>query len=387
MRQAAVRRASEWIEIGRVIMQPGFRHSCLRVAAVTGAILFLMFTVSCSGSDAQNRAAGARSTPATSAAPAWTTFQDPFEKAFTAEVPKGWTAKGGLFRMGYSDQRPMVDLTSPDGRVNVRIGDVSIPIYAAPNQFHREGDTYDLGAQAQLVAAHYREGPEFAALYAKVRFHSYCRSETEDMDDLGGDVPNYIPSDGPPPEKVTAGQIASHCVTDQGPRVAFAFARTAEVKGGLWFAVTLGSFLAPADQVAQARAVMMHCAQTLKVSPEWLEYQKKLDEYALEYQRARQNQRMQELAGQVRQFEQKMQAMRSQVDAFRRRQDAQAAQVEGFTQALRGVTPTLDPLTGESREVWTGQQDGYWANGLGQVANSSSSPGAGWHPLHVVRPQ
>jgi hypothetical protein len=67
---------------------------------------------------------------------AWTRFQDPFEKAFTVEVPQGWTVRGGLFRMGFSDERPMVDLTSPDGQINVRLGDISIPVYTAPNQSH-----------------------------------------------------------------------------------------------------------------------------------------------------------------------------------------------------------------------------------------------------------
>src|SRR3974377_1340440 len=49
----------------------------------------------------------------------WTTFQDPFERAFTVEVPQGWAVRGGLFRLGITDERPMVDLTSPDGRINV----------------------------------------------------------------------------------------------------------------------------------------------------------------------------------------------------------------------------------------------------------------------------
>ena len=63
----------------------------------------------------------------------WTRFEDPFEQSFSLEVPKGWTVRGGLFRMGYSDERPMVDLLSPDGFVNVRLGDLAIPTYALPN--------------------------------------------------------------------------------------------------------------------------------------------------------------------------------------------------------------------------------------------------------------
>ena len=82
------------------------------------------------------------------AAQSWTTFQDPLEKAFTVEVPQGWTARGGLFRMGYSDERAMIDLISPDGRVNVRLGDLAIPAYTVPTQSHdREGDMVDLGAR------------------------------------------------------------------------------------------------------------------------------------------------------------------------------------------------------------------------------------------------
>jgi len=38
------------------------------------------------------------------------------------------------------------------------------------------------------------------------------------------------------------------------------------------------------------------------------------------------------------------------------------------------VTPTTDPVTGETRKVWTGTQDNYWVNGVGQVVNSHSNP-------------
>jgi hypothetical protein len=50
---------------------------------------------------------------------------------------------------------------------------------------------------------------------------------------------------------------------------------------------------------------------------------------------------------------------------------------------LNGVTPTTDPLTGETRKVWTGTQDNYWVNGVGQVVNSHDAPAAGWHPLQT----
>ena len=89
---------------------------------------------------------------------------------------------------------------------------------------------------------------------------------------------------------------------------------------------------------------------------------------------------MRQLSQQVAQFEMKMQSMKNQVNAFERRQAGQAAQVESFDNVLVGITPTIDPL-GNPRDVWTGPKSGYWTNGVGQVINSDTSPGAGWQQL------
>ena len=126
----------------------------------------------------------------------WTQFQDPFEKSFVVDVPKGWTVKGGLFRLGYSDQRPMVDLVSPDGSTNIRLGDISIPSYTVPMQFHeREGEVYDLGAQIQMIVEKYRTGPEFAVSYSQARFAKTCRNPQTDSQDSDFSVRDYLPID------------------------------------------------------------------------------------------------------------------------------------------------------------------------------------------------
>ena len=329
-------------------------------------------------------AASANSAPsaASTSGLKWTTFVDPAEHAFSLEVPRGWTVKGALFRLGYSDERPMVNMTSPDGSIQVRLGDVSIPTYTLPNPLHsREGETYDLGAQAQMVVARYRSGPEFAILYSHARFHQLCRNPQADAEqpDLAAD---YIPS-SPPPDQTSSGQIAYACDSGQTPqagsgnrRIAFAYVRTSRF-GNIWQAAALGSFLAPADKVAEARMVLMHSAKSFQLLPAWTEYQKRMDATGLQYQRVRQQQRRAALAQQVQQFEAQMHAMQQQVNAFERHQAAQAAQVEGFTNVLNGITPTTDPLTGESRIVWTGPSNRYWANGLGQVVNSNTMPSPG----------
>jgi hypothetical protein len=320
-----------------------------------------------------------------SATPAWVSFQDPNEKAFTAEVPKGWAVHGGLFRMGFSDERPMIDITSPDGRTEVRLGDVAIPAYTLPSQLHpTEGQVVDLGAQAQLVVASYRTGPEFAVLYAHVRFYQSCQNPAADTADVNIAVPDYIPVTGTVTQ-TSSGRIAYSCGSGTSQRVAFTDARTT-LQGSIWTAPTLGSFITTPDQLAVARSILIHCAQTFKLSPDWLNYQKQMDAYALQYQQARQQNRMAQLAQQVQQFESQMQAMRNQVNSFESQQAAQAAQVQGFDNALVGVTPTIDPMTGESRDVWTGPASGYWTDGNGDVVNANGAPGAGWQQLQVTSP-
>lgn len=308
----------------------------------------------------------------------WVKFQDPFEHAFTLDVPKGWTVKGGLFRLGYSDARPMIDLLSPDGRINVRLGDVAIPAYFVPNQFHREGETYDLGAQAQLTVARYRSGQEYAAAYAQSRFRSVCGSLSPQGIDSESPVRDYIPEETAP-QKSSVGQSGSACGSGRDGKTAYIYAKTALYQG-FWTVEALVSFAAPADQVSLARAIVARASQSFQISPDWREYQKRMDQEALAYQRQRQQSRMRELSRQVAEFEAKMQGMQNQVNAFERGQAAQADQVRRFGDTLTGITPTVDPY-GNVHNVWTGPKSGYWTNGLGQTVNSDLSPGAGWQPL------
>ena len=62
--------------------------------AITGFVVALFAASACRS--VSNVSAG-QAAASNSSAPAWVTFQDPKEKAFTVEVPQGWTVHGGLF--------------------------------------------------------------------------------------------------------------------------------------------------------------------------------------------------------------------------------------------------------------------------------------------------
>jgi hypothetical protein len=311
----------------------------------------------------------------------WTDFQDSFEHAFSLSVPQGWMVQGGLFRFGFSDYRLMVSVKSPDGKIDLRIGDVTIPSYAPPSAYHpREGQPYDLGAQAQLVIARYRTGAQYAVLYSQARFGTLCQNPQQNPSTIDFTMPDYLPMESV--QRSSTGQIEWLCQTSDGPRVALTFTRTLD-GGQLWQVPTMVSLLAPSDQVEQARNIALQCVKSLKINGQWIAYQRNMDQQGLQYQRMRQQWRRQQISAQIQQFESQMHAMQNQVNAFEKHQAMQAGQVEDFTNALNGITPTTDPLTGEHRIVWTGTRENYWVNGVGQVVNATNAPSSAFHQLQT----
>jgi hypothetical protein len=310
----------------------------------------------------------------------WVQLQDSGpEHAFAVDVPKGWTAKAGAFRLGYSDVRFMVDVKSPTGKVDVRIGEVSIPAYALPSQLHRDGDFIDLGAQAQLTVAGYRTGEQYAGKYAEVRFKELCQSMTLDTHGASISMPDYLPPD-PAIKSSTSGAVNYKCNTGAGEMTAFVYART-NLGDGLWTVRTLVSYIAPTQQAALAADVAQHCVKSFRLDPQWLAHQQQMDAEALDYQRQRQAGRVRQLQMQVAQFEQSMKAMQQQVASFERGQQRSAAQSEEWGNILTGIAPTVDPL-GNRRDVWTGTKSRYFENGQGTVINSDVvPPGGGWTEL------
>jgi hypothetical protein len=252
----------------------------------------------------------------------WASFEDPTEHAFRVEVPRGWSARGGSIRMGASDLRYMLDLTSPDERINIRLGDLALPVYSIA-----EGIGH--GQRASMIVARYRSGPEFAVLYSHARFFQSCRNPTADLDDVDFVMPDYLPDD-PAAVQTSTGQIAYRCDSPQGPRIIFAFVRTVSY-GSYWRVPTLASYIGPADQAGLARAVLLHSAHSFRLQPQW------------------------------------------SAEARWRRSDA-----------LDGVTETADPLTAEARQLWQERDEQYWTNGTGEVISARTRPSAAWHALEMT---
>jgi len=63
----------------------------------------------------------------------WTTFSDPYENAFTIEVPQGWKVAGGVVRKNPLWPSLVLRALAPDRRTLIAIGDADSVPYKAPS--------------------------------------------------------------------------------------------------------------------------------------------------------------------------------------------------------------------------------------------------------------
>ena len=171
--------------------------------------------------------------------------------------------------------------------------------------------------------------------------------------------------------RTTAGEVLYTCDTAAGPKVAYGFAETQLTQmqmAGTWIVTWLYSFITPEDQALEAMKTILHSLSTFEVSPQWEAAQLRINGAASETA-----------------YSQFKQSMAQEHDRFTRQSAQFQSQVDGFSRAFRRVDLTTDAVDGKQREVWTGAGGTHWINPLGDVVNSPTSPGAGYHPLQNVQ--
>ena len=290
----------------------------------------------------------------------WTTFQDPAEQAFTIQVPKGWKITGGTYRFGKLDPRIMIDMVSPDGKIDVRIGDYHVPPFAplVPTMINlgwREGHPYSPNGVAQEIVANYRPGWVFADLYGQGRFSSVCRH----LGLKSMKQQNTVHSEGPN-TKTTAGDVVYSCDSADGPQIAYVFAETQFYRmqsSGSWLVTWLYSFIAPQARAQDALKVALQSLSTLTITPEWEYHQLELNGAAGD--------------AAMSEFKKAMSDIHAD---YERRSAASQSQFDSMDRAIRGVDLTVDPVDGKQREVSIGTGGAHWINGLEQIVNSPDQP-------------
>ena len=302
-----------------------------------------------SGASVQTGVGGATAT-------SWVTMRDTREKAFSIQVPRGWKTYGGLFRYSTIDARMIVDMTSPDGLTNLRVGDSTVPPYRVPGPFLRPGPG---------VAA-YAPGNVFATKYGQARFAPVCQGlQLTKSDAL---APKYHPA-AVGISRTRAGEAFFSCTKKGAPMSAYVYAETTLMgpggPGSSWVVVALGSLLAPTEQARTAGAILQHSGESLVMNPAWLGMQNRLN-----------NQAIQQINAATR-------ATIAATNAENAREQGMisALQNDSFNDVINGVQQTVDTTTGQRYIVPLGQGGRQWINGNNTVVESGLSPGAGFDPL------
>lgn len=331
-------------------------------AAHAGTILAVAFTLSTSVPRilAQSHVQSQPQSPVQSQL-SWLTVRDAREQAFSVDVPKGWKSFGGMYRASIIDARPFVDMTSPDGQINVRLGDASIPTYSAP-----QGNLMQRRQPVNVT------GQLFAAKYGQARFSHMCQGLRLARNEAK--PPKYT-QPGQGALRGTAGEAVFSCTVNGQPRTAYVYAETFIAGYGQplanWTLVALGSFFAPTDQAASVTQIFVHSAQSLAMNPAWTQMQNGFNQMATQ-------RNMQNAMATIR--------ATAAMNAYQQRVIANMDhEQQNFNDIINGVSLQRDPTTGREYETPLGTGGPQWIDPASNAAvQSALSPGAGFNRLETI---
>jgi len=303
--------------------------------------------------------------------PSWVQYVDPAEHAFTLDVPSGYHVEGGTVRVSPIDPRLDIRATSPDGHTIMHIGDPSLPNFAEPSPYRREGSSIQLSGGQRLMVARYSPGVEFAYAYGEKLMQSICQKPELKA---ARAVPNpprfsYWASAG---TTVVSGEAYFLC-PDQGT-VGYVFASTGETNmqgSRTWTVPEIIRFAAPKAEAGHAFAMIQHMYYSIVVDQNWL----------AQLLRAQGTYGSQAYANFKAQLAADAEQMR-RIDA------AQQSNFQAMDNIISGITPTVDPTTGERHDVMNGTGDYHWVDGQGHTTTTKSyiAPSPFDRPLQEIHP-
>lgn len=309
------------------------------------------------------------------AAITWVKFTDPVEHAFTVDGPRGYQVHPTAVRRGPIDYVLQVRTVSPDSSIDVRINDGAIPAFSEPTPlgqklgFH-EGTMTESRGQRFMVKS-YEPALPFAYDYGKQMMVPFCAQAA-----LKAARPLPVPPAAAPATPISStdvGEVYFECPNNG--RVGYLYVITTRMHDpstaiGTWGVSVLVGFVSTRARAGEGFAIARHMAFSMATNPQW---------YAAVLQTAQQ-QNSQIMAD----FDRQRQAREAQLATVDRTQDRDE---QAFDDIINGVTPTVDPQTGEKRDVATGSKGNYyWTDQNGHTVNTSTwtAPGPNYRPLQVA---
>ena len=323
----------------------------------------------------------------------FTPWRDPKEGAFTLNVPEGWHVSGGTFRNSAIDPRQTLRAASPDGGIQIFMGDANLVPREVPNRMMgyagmREGQVTQGPWGGPILIARYQTGMQFAEGYIR---STLCREPqitasgilAEATRDLTQQAIAYGRAMNMPAQ-ATVGEVSFHCGAQAG------YVRASTVIGGppngaqIWAVLELSGFIASnPSQTTFARYILDNVVSSLKVSPEW---------------EARQAQATHDVTGAVTRAQQQMsasiaqhareEAHNNQIDVmsnWEKNNKIHDAAMQHDSESRRGVVTASDSIQGD-RTV-SNEYNYVWTRPDGSIAgtNTTTPPdySSGWRMMQT----
>jgi hypothetical protein len=213
------------------------------------------------------------------------TWRDPRENAFEVGVPKGWSVTGGLIRHNAVDAGGTVQVQSPDGKIQIFIGDPDLQAYQTPSQTTqmmglREGQATTTGSGGKVVILRYLSGSQFAQQYIRSRMCGQAAfTDAAELRELSAQMNSILQAyaqrfGGQFASEASAGEAAYQCGSGSGYlQTTTLWVRStgpAGNAGAMWWVWRMGGYqVSDPQQSGLAYYVLNTMLETFKFDPQW----------------------------------------------------------------------------------------------------------------------
>jgi hypothetical protein len=310
-------------------------------------------------------------TVACSSALSWSSYTEPGEQAYTAEVPRGWLVAGSITRRSFIGPALYLRLLSPDKQSYVVLGDPSLTIFTTPS------NNVGLGARAWQgqVVQPYMAALPFAQNYATQALSRLCANLAID-----GTRPRPDLTGGPwaaanASAQHDAGEVDFHCerngVPVRGSVEVDNYIYPSRFGGSIWAVDLLAAYFAPADRTAAAMGVMQHVLGGIKFNPQWVSMEQAKQQQVVNHINAS--------------TQATIQFSQATIANARARMDATLRQGEQFDRIINGRSPYVDS---SGRQYDLDNTKTQWVDQYGHtVGTNGASPGSAYEQMKEVPPQ
>jgi hypothetical protein len=216
----------------------------------------------------------------------FTTWHDPRENAFELGVPKGWKVTGGWIRKNAVDAGGVVRAQSPDGKIQIIIGDPNIQSYQTPGRASqmmglREGQPVANGGSSVIISR-FLSGSQFAQQFIR---STMCReaavTDASELRELTIEMNSTLQAYSNQrfgaqfASQASAGDAEYRCGGGAGyVQATTLWIRAASVQaanaGAAWWVWRLGAYqVSDVQQSGLAYYVLNTMLETFKFDPRW----------------------------------------------------------------------------------------------------------------------